>query len=75
MTDYFQCLAGTGTPTPTPTTTPGTTPGTTTTSAPAGGGTLCAGASRTKFTYFGVNESGAEFGDGKIPVNSLLHIL
>ncbi|CAE6437902.1 unnamed protein product [Rhizoctonia solani] len=29
--------------------------------------TLCGGATRTKFKYFGVNQSCAEFGDGKWP--------
>jgi endoglucanase len=72
MPDYSQCLPGdpgtpTPTPTPTPTTSPGTTSTTSTTSAPTGTDALC-GATRTKFTYFGVNESGAEFGESKIPV-------
>nr|CDJ79817.1 endocellulase precursor [Leucoagaricus gongylophorus] len=63
LNDYYsQCLPGT----PSTTSNPGG--GTTTTSAPNGGSTdaLCS-ATRTKFTYFGVNQSGAEFGDGKIP--------
>ncbi|KXN84735.1 Endoglucanase 3 [Leucoagaricus sp. SymC.cos] len=60
LNDYYsQCLLGSATTT--------TNPGSPTTSAPSGGGTLCSGASRTKFKYFGVNQSGAEFGDGKIP--------
>lgn len=59
---YYQCLPGT----PSTTSNPGG--GTSTTTAPSNGSTdtLC-GATRTKFTYFGVNQSGAEFGDGKIP--------
>lgn len=44
---------------------PGATP-TTTSSAP--GSTACSG-STTKFKYFGVNQSGAEFGNTKIPVS------
>jgi endoglucanase len=56
---YYQCLAGSSNPTPT------TTPPTST-SQPAGGDTLC-GAARTKFKFFGVNESGAEFGQNVIP--------
>jgi len=65
--DYYQCLPGT----PSTTSNPGG--GTSTTTAPSNGSTdtLC-GATRTKFTYFGVNQSGAEFGDGKIPVRLLL---
>lgn len=62
MAGYSQCLPGTGSTTnPTPTTT---------TTAPTGGSSLCGGAARTKFTYFGVNESGAEFGENVIPVRS-----
>ncbi|GLB40406.1 putative cellulase (glycosyl hydrolase family 5) [Lyophyllum shimeji] len=54
---YFQCQPGS------PTTTPGG--GTTTSTAPPAG-TGCSG-SLTKFKYFGVNQSGAEFGNTKIP--------
>ncbi|EIM91689.1 uncharacterized protein STEHIDRAFT_182854 [Stereum hirsutum FP-91666 SS1] len=60
---YYQCLAGTSA-----TTTPITSPSTTS-SAPAPTGStnpLCSNAT-TKFQYFGVNESGAEFGNTVIP--------
>ncbi|KAG8769652.1 hypothetical protein FRC12_004829 [Ceratobasidium sp. 428] len=50
---YSQCLPGTATPTTT-----GTGP------TPSNG--VCSG-TRTKFKYFGVNQSSAEFGDGKWP--------
>ncbi|KAF7309725.1 putative endoglucanase [Mycena indigotica] len=56
---YSQCLAGSGSGT---TTTSGPT---TTSSAPSSGGTSCS--NRTKFKYFGVNQSGAEFGQNTIP--------
>jgi len=59
---YFQCLPGTATTTATPTSAT-TTTATTTSSAP--GSTTCSGA--TKFEYFGVNESGAEFGSATWP--------
>ncbi|KDQ10377.1 glycoside hydrolase family 5 protein [Botryobasidium botryosum FD-172 SS1] len=52
---YSQCLPSTGNPTPT------TTAGG---SNPTSG--VCSG-TRTKFKYFGVNQSSAEFGEGKIP--------
>ncbi|KAG8790989.1 hypothetical protein FRC12_010425 [Ceratobasidium sp. 428] len=52
---YSQCLPGTAAPT---TTTTGTGP------TPSSG--VCSG-TRTKFKYFGVNESSAEFGEGKWP--------
>ncbi|CAK5263021.1 unnamed protein product [Mycena citricolor] len=62
---YSQCLPGTAPP-PSSTTsavvTSPTTP-TSTASAPASSG--CSGA--TKFKFFGVNQSGAEFGSGKWP--------
>lgn len=58
---YSQCIPGSSNPTPTSNPPTGTNP------APSSTG-LCGGASRTKFTYFGVNESGAEFGQTKIPV-------
>ncbi|KAJ7650198.1 endoglucanase [Roridomyces roridus] len=56
---YSQCLPGTATTTP-----PTTTTATTTSTAP--GSTACS-SSRTKFQFFGVNESGAEFGSGIWP--------
>ncbi|KAF5382103.1 hypothetical protein D9615_004377 [Tricholomella constricta] len=52
-------IPGTPTSTPTPTSTSTSPP---TSTNPAG----CSG-TLTKFKYFGVNESGAEFGNGKIP--------
>ncbi|KAJ7651347.1 endoglucanase [Roridomyces roridus] len=56
---YSQCMPGTATTAP-------SAPPTTTSSAP--GSTACASASgRTKFKFFGVNQSGAEFGSGKWP--------
>jgi len=55
---YSQCLPGTAT-----TTTPVSTTPTTTSTAPSSTG--CA--NRTKFQYFGVNESGAEFGNTAWP--------
>ncbi|KAI0782331.1 endoglucanase [Abortiporus biennis] len=69
---YFQCLPGAATtsaPSTAPTTSvpPTTTvssPPSTTSSAPIPG--VCSG-SRNKFKFFGVNESGAEFGNANIP--------
>ncbi|KAJ7158692.1 endoglucanase [Mycena filopes] len=55
---YSQCLAATGT------TTPPAPPVTTTSTAPPTSGTC---ANRTKFKYFGVNQSGAEFGSATWP--------
>ncbi|KAG8714646.1 hypothetical protein FRC11_007653 [Ceratobasidium sp. 423] len=58
---YSQCLPGTAT------TTVGTTPtSTTTASTPTTSSGTCS-SNRTKFKYFGVNQSVAEFGDGKWP--------
>jgi len=54
---YFQCLPGTATTTP-------SSPPSTTSSAPAS--SACPSA-RTKFKLFGVNESGAEFGNTVVP--------
>ncbi|CAA7267109.1 unnamed protein product [Cyclocybe aegerita] len=62
---YSQCLPGTAPPATTTTGDAGGGSGTTT--APAPGDTLCGGAARTKFTYFGVNQAGAEFGENRIP--------
>jgi len=60
---YSQCLPSDATPTQ-----PGSGGGGTgTATAVAPTSTLCGGAERTKFKYFGVNQSGAEFGDTKIP--------
>jgi len=59
---YSQCLPGTATTTAT-TTIATTTTGTTTSTAP--GSTACS--NRTKFKFFGVNESGAEFGNTAWP--------
>ncbi|KAF9565260.1 endoglucanase [Agrocybe pediades] len=61
---YSQCLPGTA-PAPT-TTSPSGGGGATTTTSTAPSSSICSG-SRTKFKYFGVNESGAEFGDTAIP--------
>ncbi|KAJ3476134.1 hypothetical protein NLI96_g11376 [Meripilus lineatus] len=58
---YFQCLFSSGTPTTQPSS---TSPPSSTSSAPTAG--VCSG-SRTKFKFFGVNESGAEFGQGTVP--------
>ncbi|THH13741.1 hypothetical protein EUX98_g9687 [Antrodiella citrinella] len=55
---YFQCLPGTAT------TPPPSSPPNTTSSAPSS--SACPSA-RTKFSLFGVNESGAEFGNTVIP--------
>ncbi|KAF9474253.1 endoglucanase [Pholiota conissans] len=65
---YSQCLPGSATTVPTTTTKPTTTPGggTTTTTSTAPSSSICSG-SRTKFKYFGVNESGAEFGQTAWP--------
>ncbi|KAF5327666.1 hypothetical protein D9619_004867 [Psilocybe cf. subviscida] len=63
---YSQCLPGTASTTATSTTTKSGTTSTPTSTAPSSGNSLCSG-SLTKFKFFGVNESGAEFGDGKIP--------
>ncbi|TDL25485.1 endoglucanase [Rickenella mellea] len=61
---YSQCQPGSSGPTTT-----AKPPTSTTTSAPPSGGTGSGGscANRTKFKFFGVNESGAEFGNGNIP--------
>ncbi|TFY71160.1 hypothetical protein EVG20_g1857 [Dentipellis fragilis] len=56
---YFQCQPGTSAPTTSQSPT-------TTSSASSPSNSVCSG-SRTKFTYFGVNESGAEFGNNVIP--------
>jgi endoglucanase len=71
---YSQCLPVTSTPAATARTgsTTTTTTATSTTSAP--GSTTCSG-TRTKFKYFGVNQSGAEFGTGKWPVSSIRLLL
>ncbi|KAF5367509.1 hypothetical protein D9758_003765 [Tetrapyrgos nigripes] len=58
---YSQCIPGASGGGGSPTT---STPPTSTSSAPGTGGT-CAG--RTKFKFFGVNQSGAEFGNTVIP--------
>ncbi|CAE6384056.1 hypothetical protein RSOLAG1IB_11652 [Rhizoctonia solani AG-1 IB] len=55
---YSQCLPGTASPT-TPT-------GTTSAPTPTTSSGVCS-SNRTKFKYFGVNQSVAEFGDGKWP--------
>ncbi|KAF8674667.1 Cellulase (glycosyl hydrolase family 5) [Rhizoctonia solani] len=55
---YSQCLPGTASPSST-TSAP--------TSTPTSGTGVCSGATRTKFKYFGVNQSCAEFGEGKWP--------
>jgi hypothetical protein len=57
--DYSQCQPSTAT---TPPSTVAS--GTTTSTAPSS--SICSG-TRTKFKYFGVNESGAEFGNTNIP--------
>ncbi|KAK7678575.1 hypothetical protein QCA50_018447 [Cerrena zonata] len=58
---YSQCIPGTaGTATTGPTTPSSTI------SAPSPSNSICSG-SRTKFQFFGVNESGAEFGNLNIP--------
>ncbi|TCD60013.1 hypothetical protein EIP91_010912 [Steccherinum ochraceum] len=61
---YFQCLPGVSPTTPPTTTPPTSTPPTTTSSAPTS--SICPGAT-TKFSLFGVNESGAEFGNTVVP--------
>ncbi|KAF8871533.1 endoglucanase [Gymnopilus junonius] len=67
---YSQCLPGTAT-TSTPTSTPSSAPGggstgTPTTTSPSPTNSVCPGGT-TKFKFFGVNESGAEFGNTVIP--------
>ncbi|KAH8093705.1 glycoside hydrolase superfamily [Cristinia sonorae] len=57
---YSQCIPGTAT------VAPPASPPSTTVSAPAPSSSLCPGA-RTKFSLFGVNESGAEFGNNVVP--------
>ncbi|KAA8906644.1 endoglucanase [Sphaerosporella brunnea] len=65
LNDYYsQCIPGTASTTTTTSGVPTTT--TTTSSAPTSSNTICPG-SRTKFKYFGINESGAEFGNNVIP--------
>ncbi|KAF7789792.1 hypothetical protein EIP86_000738 [Pleurotus ostreatoroseus] len=59
--DYSQCQPSTATTSPT--TVPS---GTTTSTAPSASSSICSG-TRTKFQFFGVNESGAEFGNQNIP--------
>ncbi|KAI1784896.1 endoglucanase [Ganoderma leucocontextum] len=54
---YSQCQPGAASTTPT---------ATTTATSPTSSNSLCPG-TRTKFSYFGVNESGAEFGNTVIP--------
>lgn len=66
---HSQCRPGALTSTLAPTITKASntvqpTTASTTSSAPQS--SVCSGR-RTKFKYFGVNESGADFGDGKIP--------
>jgi len=60
---YHQCLPA-GTTTTATTTTSTTT--TTTSTTPTGTNTACPGAV-SKFKYFGVNQAGAEFGEGTVP--------
>ena len=60
--DYSQCQPGTATTSVSVASTPAS--GTSTASSPSS--SLCSG-SRTKFKFFGVNESGAEFGNTNIP--------
>ena len=55
--DYSQCQPGAASTTPT---------ATTTATSPSSSSSLCPG-TRTKFAYFGVNESGAEFGNAVVP--------
>jgi len=67
---YSQCLPGTApatTSTTKATTTATSTKTSSTTSAPQSTNSACPGAATTKFKYYGVNESGAEFGQGKYP--------
>lgn len=64
---YSQCLPGSNVPTTTATPTTVVTTKTTTTTSPTSGSSNGSCSNRTKFKYFGVNESGAEFGDGKWP--------
>ncbi|KAH9481396.1 Endo-beta-1,4-glucanase B [Psilocybe cubensis] len=61
--DYSQCLPGTATASPTKTTSSASSSGTgtPTSTGTVPGNSVCAG-SRTKFKFFGVSESGAEFG-------------
>ncbi|PPQ67529.1 hypothetical protein CVT25_006070 [Psilocybe cyanescens] len=62
---YSQCLPGSATPAPT-STTPNGGGGTPTSTSTSPGNSVCSG-SRTKFQFFGVNESGAEFGQTAWP--------
>lgn len=55
--DYSQCQPGAASTTPT---------ATTSATSPSSSSSLCPG-TRTKFAYFGVNESGAEFGNAVVP--------
>ncbi|KIK63017.1 glycoside hydrolase family 5 protein [Collybiopsis luxurians FD-317 M1] len=62
---YSQCLPGSSGSSPT--TSSGTSPTSTSSgTAPSSGAGTCTG-TRTKFKFFGVNESGAEFGNTVIP--------
>ncbi|KAJ3545968.1 hypothetical protein NMY22_g2236 [Coprinellus aureogranulatus] len=63
---YHQCLPGAATTAPPTLTTPQPTPTTPTTTTPNAGSSVCPGAV-AKFKYFGVNQSGAEFGENVIP--------
>lgn len=60
---YYQCQPGAATPTTKATSTVLST----TSSAPSTPSNGVCSGSRTKFKFFGVNESGAEFGNQNIP--------
>ncbi|CAK5275868.1 unnamed protein product [Mycena citricolor] len=62
---YSQCLPGTAPPPSSTTSAAVTSPTTPTSTASAPASSGCSGA--TKFKFFGVSESGAEFGSGKWP--------
>ncbi|EIN13297.1 endoglucanase [Punctularia strigosozonata HHB-11173 SS5] len=67
LNDYYsQCLQGASTTSAATSTVQTTTTASTTSSAPTTSGRTCSG-TKTKFSYFGVNESGAEFGNANIP--------
>lgn len=72
---YSQCLPGTSRPTSTSTArTGGSSSSTVTSTTSAPGSTTCFG-TRTKFKYFGVNQSGAEFAGSIWPVSSIRPLL
>ncbi|KAG5729651.1 hypothetical protein E4T56_gene20082, partial [Termitomyces sp. T112] len=69
---YSQCLPGTASAPATSTTTIPTSTTSTTTAPPASTNAAGCSGTLTKFQFFGVNESGAEFGNQNIPASSFI---